>query len=81
LVQQVKSNAVLQASLERRKKALYGRRQALEQDVGRLQEQLQQERDRKLALETGLNMSKGNQPIPETIDENVAPLHFCLATS
>ncbi|AEE84928.2 unnamed protein product [Arabidopsis thaliana] len=71
ITEEVKSNAVLQASLERRKKALYGRRQALEQDVGRLQEQLQQERDRKLALETGLNMSKGNQPIPETIDENL----------
>ncbi|KAG7541624.1 Pleckstrin homology domain [Arabidopsis thaliana x Arabidopsis arenosa] len=71
ITEEVKSNAVLQASLELRKKALYGRRQALEQDVGRLQEQLQQERDRKLALETGLNMSKGNQPIPESIDENL----------
>lgn len=54
--------------------------------MGRLQEQLQQERDRKLALETGLNMSKGNQPIPEIIDEKVALLFifvqqlvdFCL---
>ncbi|XP_023633803.1 rho GTPase-activating protein REN1 [Capsella rubella] len=71
ITEEVKNNAVLQASLERRKKALYGRRQALEQDVERLQEQLQQERDRKLALETGLNLSKGNQPIPESIDEKL----------
>ncbi|KAL0659698.1 hypothetical protein Bca4012_080283 [Brassica carinata] len=67
----VKNNAVLQASLERRKKALYVRRQALENDVERLQEQLKQERDRKLALEAGLNMSKGNQSIPETTDEKL----------
>lgn len=38
----------------------------------RLQEQLQQERNRKTALEAGLNMSKGNQPIPEINDEKVA---------
>ena len=42
----------------------------------RLQEQLQQEIDRKSALESGLNMSKGNQTIPETTDEKVALLHF-----
>ncbi|CAN7081636.1 unnamed protein product [Brassica oleracea var. botrytis] len=69
--EEVKNNAVLQASLERRKKALYVRRQALEDDVERLQEQLKQERDRKLALEAGLNMSKGNQSIPETTDEKL----------
>ncbi|KAJ4899574.1 Rho GTPase activation protein (RhoGAP) with PH domain [Raphanus sativus] len=71
ITEEVKNNAVLQASLERRKKALHVRRQALEKDVERLQEQLQQERDRKLALESGLNMSKENQTIPETIDEKL----------
>ncbi|WZY85565.1 hypothetical protein YC2023_031949 [Brassica napus] len=71
IADEVKNNAVLQASLERRKKALYVRRQALENDVERLQEQLQQEIDRKSALESGLNMSKGNQPIPETTDEKL----------
>ncbi|KAG2263264.1 hypothetical protein Bca52824_070343 [Brassica carinata] len=71
IADEVKNNAVLQASLERRKKALYVRRQALENDVERLQEQLQKERDRKSALEAGLNMSKGNQPIPETTDEKL----------
>ncbi|KAF8086209.1 hypothetical protein N665_0632s0029 [Sinapis alba] len=71
IADEVKNNAVLQASLERRKKALFVRRQALENDVERLQEQLQQERDRRLALEAGLNMSKGNQSIPETTDEKL----------
>ncbi|KAL0834886.1 hypothetical protein Bca101_086775 [Brassica carinata] len=69
--EEVKNNAVLQASLERRKKALYVRREALEKDVERLQEQLQLERDKKSALEAGLKMSKGNQPIPEIADEKL----------
>ncbi|KAF2620799.1 hypothetical protein F2Q68_00040350 [Brassica cretica] len=68
ITEEVKNNAVLHSSLERRKKALYERREALEKDVERLQEQLQQERDKKAALESGLNMSKGNKPIPETTD-------------
>ncbi|KAJ4913083.1 Rho GTPase activation protein (RhoGAP) with PH domain [Raphanus sativus] len=69
--EEVKNNAALQASLERRKKALYVRREALEKDVGRLQEQLQQERNKKSALEAGLKMSKGNQPILEITDEKL----------
>ncbi|XP_010521049.1 PREDICTED: rho GTPase-activating protein REN1-like [Tarenaya hassleriana] len=69
--EEVKSNAVLQASLDRRKKALYGRRLALEKDVERLQEKLQRERDKKTALEAGLNMPKGNLHIPDTIDEKL----------
>ena len=40
----------------------------------RLQEQLQLERDKKSALEAGLKMSKGNQPIPEIADEKVGLL-------
>ncbi|CAH8363932.1 unnamed protein product [Eruca vesicaria subsp. sativa] len=71
IADEVKNNAVLQASLERRKKALYVRRQALENDVERLQEQLQKEIDRRSALESGLNMSKGNQLLPETTDEKL----------
>ncbi|KAL0798467.1 hypothetical protein Bca101_053642 [Brassica carinata] len=68
ITEEAKNNAVLHSSLERRKKALYVRREALEKDVERLQEQLQQERDKKAALESGLNMSKRNIPIPETTD-------------
>ncbi|KAJ4871656.1 Rho GTPase activation protein (RhoGAP) with PH domain [Raphanus sativus] len=68
ITEEVKNNKVLHSSLERRKKALYVRREALEKDVERLQEQLQQERDKRSALEVGLKMSKGNKPIQETTD-------------
>ncbi|XP_026658250.1 rho GTPase-activating protein 7-like isoform X2 [Phoenix dactylifera] len=59
IAKEAKGNAILQASLERRKQALHERRLALEQDVSRLQEQLQAERDLRAALEVGLNMSSG----------------------
>ncbi|KAF3786874.1 Rho GTPase-activating protein 7 [Nymphaea thermarum] len=55
-----KGNAILEASLERRKQALHERRQMLEQDVARLQEQLQKERDLRATLEAGLNMHPVN---------------------
>lgn len=60
IAKEAKGNAVLQASLERRKQALHERRLALEQDVGRLQEQLQAERDLRSALEVGLSSSCGH---------------------
>ncbi|KAF3794691.1 Rho GTPase-activating protein 7 [Nymphaea thermarum] len=59
IAKEAKGNAILQASLERRKLALHERRLALEQDVSRLQEQLQAERDLRAALEAGLSMSSG----------------------
>ncbi|CAI9781308.1 unnamed protein product [Fraxinus pennsylvanica] len=59
IAKEARGNAILQASLERRKQALHERRLALEQDVGRLQEQLQAERDLQAALEVGLSMSSG----------------------
>ncbi|KMZ56917.1 Rho GTPase-activating protein [Zostera marina] len=59
ILKEAKGNAILQASLERRKQALHERRLALEQDVSRLQEQLQAERDLRAALEVGLSMSSG----------------------
>ncbi|KAK9273999.1 hypothetical protein L1049_018813 [Liquidambar formosana] len=59
IAKEAKGNAFLQASLERRKQALHERRLALEQDVSRLQEQLQAERDLRAALEVGLSMSSG----------------------
>ncbi|KAL6317562.1 hypothetical protein AAG906_030315 [Vitis piasezkii] len=71
IAEESKENAVLQASLERRKRDLHERRQALEQDVARLQEQLQKERDLRTALEAGLNMSQGPLPISATIDGKV----------
>ncbi|KAL9233589.1 hypothetical protein vseg_008566 [Gypsophila vaccaria] len=57
IAKEARGNAILQASLERRKQALHERRLALEQDVQRLQEQLQAERDLRAALEVGLSMS------------------------
>ncbi|PWA75680.1 Pleckstrin homology domain-containing protein [Artemisia annua] len=59
IAKEARGNAILQASLERRKQALHERRLALEQDVSRLQEQLQAERDLRSALEVGLSMSAG----------------------
>ncbi|KAL8099655.1 hypothetical protein AgCh_032060 [Apium graveolens] len=59
IAKEARGNAILQASLERRKQALHERRMALEQDVSRLQEQLQAERDLRAALEVGLSMSNG----------------------
>ncbi|KAK6235488.1 hypothetical protein SCA6_010825 [Theobroma cacao] len=59
IAKETRGNAILQASLERRKQALHERRLALEQDVSRLQEQLQAERDLRAALEVGLSMSSG----------------------
>ncbi|XP_061346282.1 rho GTPase-activating protein 7-like isoform X1 [Gastrolobium bilobum] len=56
---EARGNAILQASLERRKQALHEKRLALEQNVSRLQEQLQAERDFRAALEVGLSMSSG----------------------
>ncbi|KAK4356476.1 hypothetical protein RND71_025447 [Anisodus tanguticus] len=59
IAKEARGNAILQAILERRKQALHERRLALEQDVARLQEQLQAERDLRAALEVGLSMSSG----------------------
>ncbi|KAJ0243861.1 Rho GTPase-activating protein 7 [Hirschfeldia incana] len=59
IAKEARGNAILQASLERRKQALHERRVSLEQDVSRLQEQLQAERDLRAALEVGLSMSSG----------------------
>ncbi|XP_076926101.1 uncharacterized protein LOC143589143 [Bidens hawaiensis] len=59
LANEARGNTILQASLERRKHTLHERRVALEQDVSRLQEQLQAERELRSVLEVGLNMSSG----------------------
>jgi hypothetical protein len=67
----VKGNAFLQASLERRKQALHDQRLALEQDVARLQEQLQTERGLRAALEIGLSMSAAQLSAAQTFDAKV----------
>ncbi|KAL9229141.1 hypothetical protein vseg_004640 [Gypsophila vaccaria] len=58
IAEEANGNAILQASLERRKIALYERRLALENDVIRLQEQLQKEKDLRAALEAGSKISQ-----------------------
>ncbi|KAI5070535.1 hypothetical protein GOP47_0014878 [Adiantum capillus-veneris] len=68
IAKEAKGNAELQASLERRKQALHERRLALEQDVMRLQEQLQTERDLRAALELGLGMHSAQLPMPGSFD-------------
>lgn len=68
IAKEAKGNAILQASLERRKQALHERRLALEQDVARLQEQLQAERDLRAALEIGLSMSSGQFSSSRSMD-------------
>ncbi|GJN31508.1 hypothetical protein PR202_gb19917 [Eleusine coracana subsp. coracana] len=68
IAKEARGNAILQASLERRKQALHERRLALEQDVSRLQEQLQAERDLRAALEVGLSMSSGQFSSAHSMD-------------
>ncbi|GMH00240.1 hypothetical protein Nepgr_002079 [Nepenthes gracilis] len=58
IAEEANGNVILQASLEKRKKALHERRLALEKDVARLREQLQKERDLRAALENGLGISQ-----------------------
>uniref|UniRef100_A0A0E0QC73 Rho-GAP domain-containing protein n=1 Tax=Oryza rufipogon TaxID=4529 RepID=A0A0E0QC73_ORYRU len=68
IAKEARGNAILQASLERRKQALHERRLALEQDVSRLQEQLQAERDLRAALEVGLSMSSAHISSSRSMD-------------
>ncbi|XP_011649700.1 rho GTPase-activating protein REN1 [Cucumis sativus] len=69
ILEEAKENAALQSSLENRKKALQERRLTLEQEVARLKEQLQKERDLRMALETGLKISQGPLPNLANISE------------
>ncbi|MQL92278.1 hypothetical protein Taro_024903, partial [Colocasia esculenta] len=68
----LQGNAMLQSSLEKRKEALHERRLALEQDVKRLQEQLQKERDLRASLEAGLmNMKPGHLSLSSIMDHKM----------
>ncbi|KAL9675741.1 hypothetical protein QQ045_003947 [Rhodiola kirilowii] len=57
LAKEAKVNELLQASLEKRKQALLERRSILHQDVEKLHQQLQAERDLRLAVEVGLSQN------------------------
>lgn len=69
--EEVKGNAALQASLEQRKKTLHEHRLALEQEVARLHEELQRERDKRTLMEAALKKSEGGQSVPLIIDEKI----------
>ncbi|XP_050938254.1 rho GTPase-activating protein REN1 [Cucumis melo] len=69
ILEEAKENAALQSCLENRKKALLERRLTLEQEVARLKEQLQKERDLRMALEAGLKISQGPLPNLANINE------------
>ncbi|URD89593.1 pleckstrin domain-containing [Musa troglodytarum] len=77
IAKEVKGNAVLQESLQRRKEVLHERRLALEQDVERLLEQLQNEQDLRASLENGLmNTQPGNASLASAMDsKKVDDLH------
>ncbi|TVU47687.1 hypothetical protein EJB05_07293, partial [Eragrostis curvula] len=69
ITEEVKENVILQASLERRKEALHERRLALEKEVENLRDQLQNERNLRASLESGLmNMRRGQVSFPSKID-------------
>ncbi|ONM25822.1 Rho GTPase-activating protein 7 [Zea mays] len=74
IAKEARSNAILQASLERRKQALHERRVALEQNVSRLQEQLQAERDLRAALEIGLSMYSSQFSSSHSMDSKVTEI-------
>ncbi|CAI0467797.1 unnamed protein product [Linum tenue] len=69
IAEEVEGNAALEANLQERKKLLSERRKALKQDVARLQEQLQMEREKKRILDSGLNRTDDLSNIPNKIDE------------
>ncbi|RVW65640.1 Rho GTPase-activating protein REN1 [Vitis vinifera] len=77
IAEESKENAVLQASLERRKRDLHEHRQALEQDAltvltgGKATGTIAKGERFETALEAGLNMSQGPLPISATIDGKV----------
>lgn len=65
----VKGNVVLQEGLEQRKEALHERRLVLERDIERLREQLQNEKDLRTSLESGLlNMAHNHIPVASALD-------------
>ncbi|RLN12570.1 rho GTPase-activating protein REN1-like [Panicum miliaceum] len=69
IAKEAKENAILQASLERRKEELRERRLALEKEVENLRDQLQKERNLRTSLESGvMNLRRGQVSLPSTID-------------
>ncbi|XP_039049854.1 rho GTPase-activating protein REN1-like [Hibiscus syriacus] len=72
LTKEIEGNTILEASLEKRKKALHEQRLALQKEVARFEEELQRAREKRIALEAGLNPSQGPKSLPAKLDEKVA---------
>ncbi|KAL9686942.1 hypothetical protein QQ045_031337 [Rhodiola kirilowii] len=68
IANEAEKNAMLQSGLEKRKEALQSRRLALEQEVVRLQEQLQKECELRASLEAILE-SRGALPASAAVDD------------
>uniref|UniRef100_A0A7N0UVS5 Rho GTPase-activating protein REN1-like n=1 Tax=Kalanchoe fedtschenkoi TaxID=63787 RepID=A0A7N0UVS5_KALFE len=68
IADEAQKNAILLSSLEKRKEALQSRRLALEQEVARLQEQLQKECELRATLEAILE-SRGAMPASAVVDD------------
>ncbi|KAE8659246.1 Rho GTPase-activating protein REN1 [Hibiscus syriacus] len=71
LTKEIEGNTILEASLEKRKKALHEQRLALQKEVARFEEELQRAREKRIALEAGLNPSQGPKSLPAKLDEKV----------
>ncbi|KAG2603682.1 hypothetical protein PVAP13_4NG005700 [Panicum virgatum] len=75
IAKEAKENAILQASLERRKEELRERRLALEKEVENLRDQLQKERNLRTSLESGvMDLRRGQVSLPSTVDSKVSDL-------
>ncbi|XP_019153212.1 PREDICTED: rho GTPase-activating protein REN1-like isoform X3 [Ipomoea nil] len=70
IAEEAKGNTLLKESLAKRKNALHERRLALQQDVARLQEQFQKERELRMVLEAELKNSQRPLAISSSIDES-----------
>ncbi|RLM54543.1 rho GTPase-activating protein REN1-like [Panicum miliaceum] len=68
IAKEAKENAILQASLERRKEELRERRLALEKEVENLRDLLQKERNLRTSLAGVMNVRRGQVSLPSTID-------------
>ncbi|KAF8775838.1 hypothetical protein HU200_004231 [Digitaria exilis] len=69
IAKEAKENAILHASLERRKEELRERYLALEKEVENLRDQIHKERNLRSSLESGvMNLRRGQVSLPSTID-------------
>ncbi|KAE8684575.1 Rho GTPase activation protein with PH domain, putative isoform 2 [Hibiscus syriacus] len=71
LTEEIEGNTILEANLEKRKRTLHEQRLALEKEVARLEEELQRAREKRMALEAGINPSQGPASPPIKLEEKL----------